>query len=669
MSDIKISAFPQASTLNGAEMIPATQGTTPVKILTSQISTKVQGDIAVQTFSAVSLTNPYTSSISPHRIGDIALNLTSLEIWQATSVTASASSWNRVSGGFYGGSVLTDLNTPVSSGYYTALGTASNVPDSAYSWFVNHVNSNTGNISAYQRAVAYSTTIIVYERTKINSVWGAWTSFAQQVQENVLSCGIQFNFDAPATALTRIGNDNIKNEIFSTCIRPVTLNDSGVVTQELATNINYKTNGQASDLTGASGQCMVGIKKFYIKRTVDAQNRLTKLQFSLIPLPGFTLHEKFTWGNGRDEIFVGMFEASTSGTLMQSIVGGSIYSGVTLATARAQAVARGTGWHTYDFYTQDVIQSLWYLYFAELNSQVSLPGYTELSTYADSYRRTTGRTKVLTGINGSVAADATNDSDIYSGVAEHVRLTFTAGVSANDSIVITLGTHVNTIPVTTSYSTSVLLAAYIATLTFTGYTVSYTAGNAYVDFIATTIGTVNTHTYNAATTGATGTIAVTSVGATWNDTNKYIANRFFWIENMFGHVWKMIDGCSPDGRVAGSKHMFATPNPDLFSSDQATILSTYTDLGIPMASSSNESYISSIGVYSNPITLGGSSSTYVTDYNWSYLADATKDYCRLLLAGGVLYFSATAGIAARYSAYGLANTNLSFGFRLCFERK
>jgi hypothetical protein len=570
MSDIKISAFPQASTLNGAEMIPATQGTTPSKILISQISTKVQGDIAVQTFSAASLTNPYTSSISPHRIGDIALNLTSLEIWQATSTTASASSWNRISGGYYGGSVITDLNTPVSSGYYTALGTAANVPDSAYSWFINHVNSNTGTISAYQRAVAYSTTIIVYERTKINSVWGAWTSFAQQVQENVLSCGVQFNFDSPATALTRIGNNNIKDEIFSTCIRPVTLNDSGVVTQELATNINYKTNGQASDLTGASGQCMVGIKKFYIKRTTDAQNRLTKLQFSLVPLPGFTLHEKFTWGNGRDEIFVGMFEASTSGTLMQSIVGGSIYVNVTLATARAQAVARGTGWHTYDFYTQDVIQSLWYLYFAELNSQISLPGYTELSAYADSYRRTTGRTNTLSSINGSIKADATIDSDIYS--------------------------------------------------------------------------------------------------LTWKDTNKYIANRFFWIENMFGHVWKTLDGCSPDGRVAGLKHMFATPNPNLFSSDQATILSTYTDLGIPLASSSNESYMSSIGAYGNPITLGGSSSTYVTDYDYNYLADNTKDYCRLLLAGGIFNTSAPAGVAARLSYLDLASALSGDGFRLCFEK-
>jgi len=571
MADIKISALPQASALDGSEMIPATQGgTNPVKVLVSQISTKIQADISVQTFTAAALTNPYSSSISPHRVGDIALNLTSLEIWQAVSATAATTSWNRISGGYYGGSILTDLNSPVSSGFYTALGTALNVPDSQYSWFVNHVNSNTDNISAYQRAVAYSNTIIVYERTKINSVWGAWISLASQIQENVLSCGVQFNFDSPATALTRIGNDNIKNEIFSTCIRPVTLNDAGVVTQELATNINYKTNGQASDLTGASGQCMVGIKKLYIKRTTDGQNRLTKLQFSLVPLPGFTLHEKFTWGSGRDEIFVGMFDASSDGAKMQSIVGGSIYANTTLATARAQAVARGAGWHTYDFYTQDLIQSLWYLYFAELNSQVSLPGYTGLTTYADSYRRTTGRSKILSTINGSIPADPSIDSDIYN--------------------------------------------------------------------------------------------------LTWNDSNKIISNRFIWIENMFGHVWKMIDGCSIDGRVSGNKHMFATPNPSLFSSDQATILSTYTDLGITLASSSNEGYMGSIGFFLNPITLGGSSSTYVTDYYLGYLNDSSKDYVRLLFAGGNLNNSAKAGVAYRNSNNDLAFAYSAIGFRLCFEK-
>ena len=172
---VQTSTLPSASALTGTEQIPATQnGTNPVKLTVDQISSKVQGDISVQTFTAVALTNPYTASKSPHRIGDIALNLTSLEIWQANSATPALTSWNRMSSGYYGGSIITDLNMPISSGCYTALGTASNVPNSSYSWFIDHINSNTGNVSAYQRAVAYSTTLIIFERTKINSVWGDW---------------------------------------------------------------------------------------------------------------------------------------------------------------------------------------------------------------------------------------------------------------------------------------------------------------------------------------------------------------------------------------------------------------------------------------------------------------------------------------------------------------
>lgn len=150
-TDIKISALPRASALDGTEQIPATQNVTnPVNLTVDQISSKVQGDISVQTFTAVALTNPYTASKSPHRIGDIALNLTSLEIWQANSATPALTSWNRMSSGYYGGSIITDLNMPISSGCYTALGTASNVPNSSYSWFIDHINSNTGNVSAYK---------------------------------------------------------------------------------------------------------------------------------------------------------------------------------------------------------------------------------------------------------------------------------------------------------------------------------------------------------------------------------------------------------------------------------------------------------------------------------------------------------------------------------------
>jgi len=74
----------------------------------------------------------------------------------------------------YGSTLVTDLDSIAKSGFYTCYGTAAGVPDAGFSWFVLHQNSAVGAVSMYQRAVAYSTTIIVFERMKIASTWGAW---------------------------------------------------------------------------------------------------------------------------------------------------------------------------------------------------------------------------------------------------------------------------------------------------------------------------------------------------------------------------------------------------------------------------------------------------------------------------------------------------------------
>lgn len=74
----------------------------------------------------------------------------------------------------YGGTTVTDLNTIVRSGFYSALGSASNVPDINYSWLITHVNSNSGVENATQKAVAINNTIISYQRVKKNSIWNSW---------------------------------------------------------------------------------------------------------------------------------------------------------------------------------------------------------------------------------------------------------------------------------------------------------------------------------------------------------------------------------------------------------------------------------------------------------------------------------------------------------------
>ena len=156
------------------------------------VSTAQATAIAAQTFSAVALTNPYAASpaLTPRYVGDSAVNLTSLEVWQATATAASASSWNNISRGFYNGAIITDFNSPVASDCYTAYGTATNAPTSSESFFLHHINSNAGNVSAFQIAIGY-TTGKIYTRQKIASTWGSWSVGITQTELGYLAGAIQ----------------------------------------------------------------------------------------------------------------------------------------------------------------------------------------------------------------------------------------------------------------------------------------------------------------------------------------------------------------------------------------------------------------------------------------------------------------------------------------------
>ena len=104
----------------------------------------------------------------------------------------------------YGGTLVTNFNTINKNGFYTGLGTATGVPDTNYSWFVTHQNSNTGTVSATQKAVAFSTSLIIYERTKISGTWGAWINTTNTSNQALLaypvgSIYMNINSTSPAT--------------------------------------------------------------------------------------------------------------------------------------------------------------------------------------------------------------------------------------------------------------------------------------------------------------------------------------------------------------------------------------------------------------------------------------------------------------------------------------
>lgn len=146
---------------------------------------------------------------------------------------------------------------------------------------------------------------------------------------------------------------------------------------------------------------------------------------------------------------------------------------------------------------------------------------------------------------------------------------------------------------------------------------------------------------------------------------KMVANRFLFVENIFGHIWKMLDGITFDGRVASLQNdAYICKDPAKYSSLDADILNDYESQGFDIVGGTT-TYIKTVYAGFVPKTGGAASSTYFGDLFYSYLDDAARDYFRLVLAGGRLYNGVNAGVACRYSLSDLGSATSSSGSRLC----
>ena len=238
-----------------------------------------------------------------------------------------------------------------------------------------------------------------------------------------------------------------------------------------------------------------------------------------------------------------------------------------LAIARDTSDQNTSNWHIYDYWTEHLINLLFYVYYGNLDSQTALPGYTD-GTSPDF--RTTGRSNILSTVNGSVQADFDGvDSDLVGRISS---------------------------------------------------------------------------------------------------SNETIANRFLFVENIFGHIFKFLHGAAFDGRIGERKTAWLTPDPRLFSADEATVLANYTDMDIDLVSVNETSWVKAVGKALLPVEGDGSNSEYYCDRMYSYLTDtANRDYLRSIRAGGALSLGTSAGVACRNSQNSLLFSGAWGGSRLCAE--
>lgn len=127
------------------------------------------------------------------------------------------------------------------------------------------------------------------------------------------------------------------------------------------------------------------------------------------------------------------------------------------------------------------------------------------------------------------------------------------------------------------------------------------------------------------------------------------------IENFYGNIWKWVDGMN-----INDNHPYVTNNPSNFGDDTK---SNYVDLGVDLpASNGYQVTLEQVKHGFLPASVGGSSSTYITDYYWE------NSGWRVARAGGNLAGGDRAGFACSLLHNGSGNADPHIGARVCFRK-
>lgn len=148
---------------------------------------------------------------------------------------------------------------------------------------------------------------------------------------------------------------------------------------------------------------------------------------------------------------------------------------------------------------------------------------------------------------------------------------------------------------------------------------------------------------------------------------KVKVNRYHGIENIFGHIWKWVDGInvriSPNSPTGdGLSKIYVTDNPEHFND------SGYDNMTYIGDEARTGAYVKEIifgeGGEIMPSVVGGSSSTYFCDYHYTNIP--TSETLRGVLFGGTANDGSDAGLVFAPSGTVPSDTSTDFGSRLCF---
>lgn len=214
------------------------------------------------------------------------------------------------------------------------------------------------------------------------------------------------------------------------------LNADGSVNYYLdPTDSTKKADGSAADLTGADGNVMVEVPKFWFKHELNGSKNTWRIRTTAYP--GYTVHPAFTKaGVEVSHRYIGAYDAcyldatdSTykSGLNLDDMTGNldlatdklasvsGVYPlvGVTRDECRTLAGNNGTGWHQLDFALWSAIQMLYLVEYGDFNSQANLGDGNTNGSYAGSSSNQNDSPHTIAGASngwGNASTDGTQPS-------------------------------------------------------------------------------------------------------------------------------------------------------------------------------------------------------------------------------------------------------------------
>ena len=454
-------------------------------------------------------------------------------------------------------------------------------------------------------------------------------------------------------------------------MRGCILNDDGTVNYYLcATDWTKKEDGTtASDLTGTDGQVMVEIPKFWYRYGYSGTTHTWEI--SPVPLTGFKVHEMFMSDDTeKDYVYVGAYEASLYDVSAKKYVGQCYQSSVSAVFATSDdsiTIATRTGWTT----ALTVGQKLVITGTSKNNATVTvktIASATKITVNENLTNETAATTVIETQTNvtdttGDKLSSVSGVCPITGGSANGNRAHFRTwaknrggGKAANDAssaqwsqMYADANSGLQLLYLTeyaSFYSQSVLgygIAAVEDWIEYNDDNPIAKTGN------GNAIGNAS---------GNTATDAITTGAAA-----KDVYLKYRGIENLYGHIWKFVDGYKVNNNIPYLCNNFANFS-DAENTDNYTRPTDINGTAITMHNASGyQGTLELTGRAFMPASLtGGSAATKITD---SYYQGAGW---RVAFSGGSAGNNAVVGVFCLLVNFGLAYVYPKVGGRLVLRK-